>query len=392
MGRAAIQNSQMHVGARRLRETLKKILHKFRLKIADALRRKSSRSPRNTAARQDRLPRRPAFRPWASENIRRAECRVFPKRLHDRFAQRDAHVFHRVVLIHFQVAFAPQFARSNAPCRATQIQHVIEKANARGDSRLAAAVQIQLQPNLASLWCCDEWSAMRAMNVFLVRLDEIAASSSISFLSRADRNPHESRANISARSRTKIPSLRSFLRKSPGRSAEIRQEKISSAGKVFTPSFCSPCSNHSRDPRCISLNIIAIAVPSSTAASAAASAADFTGKGGIARRTSASDSRAAITAPRRKPASPAAFENVRATNSCGYSRIHGTTVSPEKSAYASSTPPPCARPLSKSFRNSLFWHKRPRRIVGIREKKDTRASCCNASNNLFQREIPSAGP
>src|ERR1700730_9234609 len=62
----------------------------------------------------------------------------------------------------------------------------------------------------------------------------------------------------------------------------------------------------------------------------------LTGKGGIARRSSASDWRQAIAAPNRSPASPAAFENVRVTNKFGYLRIHGRTVTPENSAYASS--------------------------------------------------------
>src|ERR1700716_367886 len=62
----------------------------------------------------------------------------------------------------------------------------------------------------------------------------------------------------------------------------------------------------------------------------------FTGNGGMARRSRAIDSRQAIAAPSPSPASPAAFENVRVTNKFGYLRIHGRTVTPENSAYASS--------------------------------------------------------
>src|SRR5580700_3757740 len=60
------------------------------------------------------------------------------------------------------------------------------------------------------------------------------------------------------------------------------------------------------------------------------------GKGGMARRRSASDFSQAITAPSRRAASPAAFENVRALNRLGYWLIEDVTVAPENSTYASS--------------------------------------------------------
>jgi len=79
-----------------------------------------------------------------------------------------------------------------------------------------------------------------------------------------------------------------------------------------------------------------IVLRSRIAASAATSAARFTGNGGIALLTMASDSAQASTAPNRSAARPAAFENVRATKRCGCFWIHGTTLTPENSAYASS--------------------------------------------------------
>ncbi len=75
-----------------------------------------------------------------------------------------------------------------------------------------------------------------------------------------------------------------------------------------------------------------MAAPSRTAASAATSAAKFTANGGIARRKYLSDSALAITAPSRRPAKPAALENVRAMNRFGYFPMCGTRVTPEKSA------------------------------------------------------------
>src|ERR1700730_3134950 len=75
----------------------------------------------------------------------------------------------------------------------------------------------------------------------------------------------------------------------------------------------------------------------------------FTGKGGIARRSSASDWRQAMAAPNRSPARPAAFEKVRGTNKFGYLRIQGSTVTPENSAYASSITTAVLVALSKIF-------------------------------------------
>src|SRR3984893_15372748 len=75
----------------------------------------------------------------------------------------------------------------------------------------------------------------------------------------------------------------------------------------------------------------------------------FTEKGGMARRSRAGDSRQAIAAPNLSPARPAAFEKVRVTNKFGYLRIHGSTVTLENSAYASSMTTAVLVAASKMF-------------------------------------------
>src|ERR1700730_6318722 len=75
----------------------------------------------------------------------------------------------------------------------------------------------------------------------------------------------------------------------------------------------------------------------------------FTGNGGMARRSRATDSRQDIAAPSLIPDSPAAFEKVRVTNKFGYLRIHGSTVTPENSAYASSITTTVLAASNKNF-------------------------------------------
>jgi len=95
---------------------------------------------------------------------------------------------------------------------------------------------------------------------------------------------------------------------------EVGQQKISGTRVCFHGESLQLRSEQAR-MRFTSLTYARIVAPSFTAASAATSAARFTGKGGMARRTRARDSLQAMTAPSRREASPATFENVLATNS-----------------------------------------------------------------------------
>src|SRR6202043_1413711 len=104
---------------------------------------------------------------------------------------------------------------------------------------------------------------------------------------------------------------------------------------------------------------------SCNAASAATNAPILTGKGDIARRSRAIDSRQAIAAPNRSPANPAAFEKVRVTNKFGYLRIHGSTVTSENSAYASSITTTVLLALSKIFLIDALGNSVPVGLLGL---------------------------
>src|SRR5271155_4489003 len=102
-----------------------------------------------------------------------------------------------------------------------------------------------------------------------------------------------------------------------------------------------------------------------TAASAATNAATFTGKGGMARRRRLNDGAWASTAPSRRPASPAVFEKVRVTNSCGYLLIQETTETPENSAYASSITTAVSELVCKIFLISAGCTRVPVGLLGF---------------------------
>ncbi|MGB9466865.1 MAG: hypothetical protein WBR10_17290, partial [Candidatus Acidiferrum sp.] len=56
-------------------------------------------------------------------------------------------VFDSVVLIDVEISFRSDFQIEGAVPR-EEIEHVVKKANARGDARLSTPVEIQFQPNI----------------------------------------------------------------------------------------------------------------------------------------------------------------------------------------------------------------------------------------------------
>ena len=128
----------------------------------------------------------------------------------------------------------------------------------------------------------------------------------------ADADAYEARSNLST-SFTHQNSLGSqFVEKRRPVRTKIRKNKISCARKCFDSQSLIPARTIRAAARFS--HITSYRAAFLKAASAATSAAVLTGKGGIARRKIESESRQAITAPSLNPASPAAFENVRATN------------------------------------------------------------------------------
>src|SRR6266852_3563600 len=79
-----------------------------------------------------------------------------------RLAESNADIFDRVMLIHVEIATRVHVQIKRAvPCN--QLEHMIEEADSRGDARLSASIQIQLQANVG-LAClamnyCSAWHA-----------------------------------------------------------------------------------------------------------------------------------------------------------------------------------------------------------------------------------------
>ena len=137
----------MHVGARPACKALKEIRHQFRLQIADQPRaylgvHGEGRAPAQVNSRnRQRLIHR-------HEKVTGAQdAALVAQRAVKALAQRDAHIFDRVVLIDIQIALALQIQIECAVAR-EEFQHVIEEADAGEDFIMPAALNRQLDRNL----------------------------------------------------------------------------------------------------------------------------------------------------------------------------------------------------------------------------------------------------
>ena len=161
MVRAPVHRLHVHVGPRPARKALKEIRHQFGLQIAHQPRahlgvHREGRAPAQVhGGNGERLIHR-HHKVAGAQN-----AALVAERLIKRLAQRNAHVFHRVVLIHIEIAVALQLQIEGAVPR-KQLQHVIEEANAGRDLVPALAFDRQLQAQCASPWCCAQWSRVRA--------------------------------------------------------------------------------------------------------------------------------------------------------------------------------------------------------------------------------------
>src|SRR6266704_1347431 len=137
----------MHVGARGLRKTLEKILEQLDLEIADVLRGDFCAHYTTRPAAQVHGSRGKSFVHWHQEIARAQDAALRAKGPLQRFTERDAGVFNGVVLVHVQVAAGDQF-KIESTVAGKKLQHVVEEADARGDTRFAAAVEIQPDANI----------------------------------------------------------------------------------------------------------------------------------------------------------------------------------------------------------------------------------------------------
>jgi hypothetical protein len=148
----------VYIGPRRLRKPLEKVLHQLGLEIPYALRRKTRfHDAERAAAKIDRRCCQRFIHRHQEVTGTRNTLFIAQRRVH-RCAQRNSDIFHRVVLIHMQIALGHQ-SKVESTVPAYQVQHVIEKWNSRGNLRFSAPVQIQSQFNLSFFRfppdCCD---------------------------------------------------------------------------------------------------------------------------------------------------------------------------------------------------------------------------------------------
>ena len=125
----------MNVRSGRLGESAKKIFQQLRLKIAHAARGRFPLANAMHAAREIDCRSCQAVVHGHQEISGAQNSALRTERLPHRFAQRDSHIFHRVVLVHVKIAFGQQIEIHCSVAR-DLLEHVIEEADARLDSAL----------------------------------------------------------------------------------------------------------------------------------------------------------------------------------------------------------------------------------------------------------------
>jgi hypothetical protein len=148
MRRTAVDDFQVNIGARSLREALEKVLGKFGLKFAQKPR--GEFCVANAIRAPTEVDRSGGKRfVHRDEEIAGTQDTAFvADGFQHGFAEGDAGVFHGMVLIDIQVAIRLQREIECAVTR-DEIEHVIEKANASGDAGRAFAVEIQTEVNVS---------------------------------------------------------------------------------------------------------------------------------------------------------------------------------------------------------------------------------------------------
>ncbi len=132
----------MNVGRGGVSESAEEIFHQFGLEIANARRGYFEFADAECAARKvergggETIVHGHQEVSGAENAAFRAECFL------DGFAERDADVFHGVMLVNVEIAARGELQVESAVTR-DLFEHVIEETNAGGDFRFAAPIEIQ---------------------------------------------------------------------------------------------------------------------------------------------------------------------------------------------------------------------------------------------------------
>src|SRR5260370_25512688 len=135
----------MHVCRGGLREAAEEILHQLRLQIADAMRTELPPADAMRASAEVDGRGSQSFIHGHQEIAGPEDAAFRAQGFYDRLAERYAEVLDRVVLVDVKVAFGHDLQVHGSMTR-DQVQHVVEKTNARRD--IGAAPPIQIQANL----------------------------------------------------------------------------------------------------------------------------------------------------------------------------------------------------------------------------------------------------
>src|SRR5882762_7669080 len=150
---------------------------------------------------------------WHDEIAGPQDSELAPKRFVESLAQGDANIFHRMVLIHVQIAVGFE-TKVKATVPGKEFQHVIEESNAGGNLVLSAAIDVQREVDAGLVGVALDASLPHAMTSGLILSSARTWRSAVSSCSVCASEPRVMRTQPSQpgseeRSRTRIP--RSFI-------------------------------------------------------------------------------------------------------------------------------------------------------------------------------------
>ena len=138
----ALQVVDVQRDQRVIDEALKKLVDELRVELADRAAGELRIQHQTRAAREiDHHARQRFIQRHIAVAVAR-QAALVAHRLLDRLADGNAHVFHRVVAVDVQIALALHIQIDQAVAR-DLVQHVVEKADAGGQLRLARAVKVE---------------------------------------------------------------------------------------------------------------------------------------------------------------------------------------------------------------------------------------------------------
>src|SRR5882672_52389 len=147
MIRPALQHARVHIGPSPARKALKKVVDEFRLQITDQTVTDLSIHDRNSPAAKIDGSQTQSLVHRHNEVPSPQNPQLLPQRLVESLTQGNPNIFHRVMLVHIQIALSQQPQIKPAVPR-KQFQHMIKEPYTSGNLILSPTINVQREVDL----------------------------------------------------------------------------------------------------------------------------------------------------------------------------------------------------------------------------------------------------